>query len=275
MRDMRKVKNRVQFTLDNRQIALIFCGLLTVCVVLFALGVMVGRGINSVGLKPSAVAAPIPAAGADPAVALANLSSEAARNGAVTGEQPLPFTSSDINDNRSPASAPAATPENDDDNISAVVSSLRSGVAAPAPEAAAPAKKAAEPAAAPPVTPAAAPVAKKAAPAQQTMSESSALAEARAQIAAKAAAPASSSSNGKYTIQVGSFQDVGEATSMATRLQSKGYDCYVVTAEIPGMGTWHRVRIGHFRSRKDAKGYAGELKSKEGIDPFVAINPRP
>ena len=45
MRDLRKIKSKYEFKLDNKQIALLFGGALLVLVVVFALGVVVGKGL--------------------------------------------------------------------------------------------------------------------------------------------------------------------------------------------------------------------------------------
>ena len=42
MRDMRKIKNRHIFELDNRQMVLVFVGLIIICLFVFTAGVMVG-----------------------------------------------------------------------------------------------------------------------------------------------------------------------------------------------------------------------------------------
>lgn len=45
MRDLRKIKSKYEFKLDNKQIAFLLLGVLVVLVVVFALGVVVGKGL--------------------------------------------------------------------------------------------------------------------------------------------------------------------------------------------------------------------------------------
>lgn len=45
MRDLRKIKSKYEFKLDNKQIAFLLVGVLVVLVVVFALGVVVGKGL--------------------------------------------------------------------------------------------------------------------------------------------------------------------------------------------------------------------------------------
>lgn len=48
MRDLRKFRNKITLELDNRQIAFIFSGLLAILVIVFALGVVVGKGLGRI-----------------------------------------------------------------------------------------------------------------------------------------------------------------------------------------------------------------------------------
>jgi cell division protein FtsN len=57
---------------------------------------------------------------------------------------------------------------------------------------------------------------------------------------------------GEYTIQVSSFQTADEASAYAASLRRKGYSPYVVATQIAGKGTWHRVRVGVFRTPESA-----------------------
>jgi cell division septation protein DedD len=68
---------------------------------------------------------------------------------------------------------------------------------------------------------------------------------------------------GKYTVQVASFKTDIEAQKFAEELKSKGYPGFVKTVTIPGKGTVHRVRIGTFKTRKEAKLYGDNLKKTE------------
>ncbi|HEY8353488.1 MAG TPA: SPOR domain-containing protein [Methylophilaceae bacterium] len=53
-------------------------------------------------------------------------------------------------------------------------------------------------------------------------------------------------SNETYFLQVGAFQTEQEADNMKAKLALQGMEAIVQTAEIPGKGTWHRVRVGPF-----------------------------
>src|SRR3989337_384539 len=76
---------------------------------------------------------------------------------------------------------------------------------------------------------------------------------------------------GRYTVQIAAFQKEEEANQIVNNLKSKGYPAFIKTAEVPGKGTWYRVRIGTFTTRVTAKLYANNLKNLEPSIKFVFI----
>ena len=58
---------------------------------------------------------------------------------------------------------------------------------------------------------------------------------------------------GDYTIQVSSFQTMGEAKAYAGSLERKGFRPFIVAAEIRDKGTWYRVRLGRFSDEATAQ----------------------
>jgi cell division septation protein DedD len=55
------------------------------------------------------------------------------------------------------------------------------------------------------------------------------------------------------------------------RMKKRGYAAFIKENEIPEKGTWYRVRVGSFKNRASAERLAGELKSKEGLEPFITV----
>jgi len=54
------------------------------------------------------------------------------------------------------------------------------------------------------------------------------------------------------------------------KLKAKGYDAFVVEANIDGK-IWHRVRLGNFKTSREAETLAALVRLKEGFhDAFVA-----
>jgi cell division septation protein DedD len=87
---------------------------------------------------------------------------------------------------------------------------------------------------------------------------------------AKHEAPASA-----WSVQALASTDKKLASDWLQRLKAKGYEAFIVDADING-NTWHRLRIGNFEIRQDAENLRIELKAKEGFkDAFVAGNDKP
>jgi len=68
-----------------------------------------------------------------------------------------------------------------------------------------------------------------------------------------------------WTVQVYATTDPNQATSLARRLLSKGYDAYTLQAPMRGQ-TWYRVRVGRFSSRDRAREMELKLKQQEGLE---------
>lgn len=75
------------------------------------------------------------------------------------------------------------------------------------------------------------------------------------------ASTAPASGSGGYTLQVASNPDRAASDAVASELRGRGFDAYVVQAEIPGRGTWYRVRVGRFDSQAEAKAALQRLRS--------------
>ena len=56
-----------------------------------------------------------------------------------------------------------------------------------------------------------------------------------------------------YTVQIASVKDQKSADKLVEDLVKKGYPAYRSSGEVPGKGTWHRVRIGAFREKSEAE----------------------
>jgi len=70
-----------------------------------------------------------------------------------------------------------------------------------------------------------------------------------------------------FTVQTASGKDKKSAEKTVKALINKGYPAYVAMSEIPGKGTWYRVRIGEFKERKEAE----KTLSKLGKDKIKGI----
>jgi cell division septation protein DedD len=71
-----------------------------------------------------------------------------------------------------------------------------------------------------------------------------------------------------YAVQVAAVNGRTDADAIAKRFSSKGYAAYV---EVPpnGTGTVFRVRIGTFKTKREAETIAAKLQKEEQIKPWV------
>jgi cell division septation protein DedD len=67
-----------------------------------------------------------------------------------------------------------------------------------------------------------------------------------------------------WTVQVKSSPDKIFADRWVAQLKSKGYDAFVVAAEVNGK-TWHRVHVGRLPTRQEAESLRSTLESKEKL----------
>lgn len=67
---------------------------------------------------------------------------------------------------------------------------------------------------------------------------------------------------GKFTVQVGSYNDKEQAEARVASLQSAGFEARAVSVEIPKRGTWYRVQAGRFASRDEATRFGAQLRVK-------------
>jgi len=79
---------------------------------------------------------------------------------------------------------------------------------------------------------------------------------------AKSAMPKIDSS-GRYTVQIGAFQDQSQANRLLNSMKSKGYPVFIKQMESPDNKRWYRVRVGTFSTRDDAISYGDKIKEKE------------
>lgn len=74
---------------------------------------------------------------------------------------------------------------------------------------------------------------------------------------------------GDFTIQVSSFRSMDHASELKGRLSKKGYAAYVQSVDLNDKGTWHRVRIGSYRDKDGAERVASDLRSRESLPATV------
>jgi cell division protein FtsN len=82
-------------------------------------------------------------------------------------------------------------------------------------------------------------------------------------------APTEAAADGSWTVQLSAYQDRAEADRFAAGLRDKGYAPYIVEANIPGKGTWFRVRMGRFGSKDAASRYMDDFRRETAMSAIV------
>ncbi|MBW2038269.1 MAG: SPOR domain-containing protein [Deltaproteobacteria bacterium] len=68
-----------------------------------------------------------------------------------------------------------------------------------------------------------------------------------------------------YFVQVGSFREKEKAEALQDRLVKKGYKTHLFPVEIEGKGLWYRVRLGGYKSLKEAQAVKEKVAVNEAI----------
>jgi DedD protein len=231
-------KDKIEVSLDGRQIFYLFFGGAVIASMVFVLGVMVGQRVEARTQVDDVVAT---RAALDPLAALDQL------DGREGSDLLFPRTL------RGDGEEDATLAELDE--------ALSRGATGPAEgtERAAAAPSPVEPPAPSPVEP----------PAPAPPSAARAAEPARDPAGAREQAPAAKpepvrasdeAGETRFTLQLSSFQDRSEAESFLADLKGAGYRAHMVEAEVPGRGTWYRVRLGRYGS------YGEALRAKEKFE---------
>ena len=76
---------------------------------------------------------------------------------------------------------------------------------------------------------------------------------------------------GKFTAQVGSFNNQSEANARVSSLRAAGFEAYVASAELPGRGIWYRVQVGRFADRDEAAKAVAALRAKGAASAALVV----
>jgi cell division septation protein DedD len=295
LRDVERWKDKIEVRLDNRQVFFLFFGSAMVACMLFVLGVIVGKRLESRGRAEAPVVE-------DPLAALDRFADHAGAAGSVKTALPPALTfpkallgsstpgkperaertaSKTTLTTTAPTAVPAvaalSTPPN-----KKLAALPRPMVAAPvavapavAPEAKSEAKSEARATAPAPVKRVAVkPVLAKALPSavQTAAPTATKIAKGTGAVAAPAtlapSATRADKAKGGFALQLSSFQDRAEADAFAHRFAAQ--NAHVVVSEIPGKGTWYRVRVGSYASMKDATSAKTGFEHDHGVIAYVA-----
>tara|TARA_R110002096_G_scaffold77896_7_gene183330 strand:- start:72603 stop:73370 length:768 start_codon:yes stop_codon:yes gene_type:complete len=241
-------KDKIEVKLDERQVFYLFFGGAVIATLVFVLGVMVGRRVEARAVVEGGTTV------TDPLAALDRLESgeELAFPTALRGDE-ISLGAVDANLAKRPKPAvggPLVAPEAKN----------------PDAEAAEPAAKPltlAEPAKPEPADPDPEPEAK---PKPDTPDNA---AEDRGDEDDGDEEEPAKKSRKRFTLQVGSFQDKDEADTFFRTLQGGSYAPYMVEAEVPGKGTYFRVRVGGYTSFDEALDAKSSFEDSQHVIAYV------
>jgi len=272
LRDVERWKDKIEVRLDNRQVFFLFFGSALVACMLFVLGVIVGKRIESRGRADAPEIQ-------DPLAVLDRVNQPTV-TAAAPADQGLAFPKALIGSagarskpiGLSPRPVVVPTPVTTGKGVQATTAA-NANVNAASSAGAASVVRAAE-SAAPKAAPSAAPrpilAAKPPAPAP-TRSPSSAgpiVVKTPAAPRPVTAAASDTPPKGRFTLQLSSFPDRTEADAFARRFSAQG--AFIITSEIPGKGTWYRVRMGNFASAQEATTAKANFEKQHNVIAYVA-----
>jgi cell division protein FtsN len=223
-----------EIQLNGKQLVFLFMAATVVSVVIFLCGVLVGRGVKTERAVSSADAAAV-AAVAEPAPPPAAVATPPAAGTDPTAAAPPPDVGDLTYFNR--LQKKTQPPED-----------LRAALAPPAP---AEREKLSVMTAPPPPAPAPRP---------------SPAAAAAGPSIVRSPSPSVTAADG-YAVQVAAVPE-HDADTIAKRLSSKGYGVFVVApgAAAPAL---YRVRVGRFKTRREAESVASKLQKEEQFKPWI------
>jgi DedD protein len=266
-RNAERWRDKIELRLDNRQVFFLFFGSAVVACMLFVLGVMVGKRIESRG---QAAAPELQ----DPLAALDRAHKPAAGVAAAAPQLTFPNT----------LIAPPARPKSATTKLAVAAPVAKPVVATPVagmtvakplaapvakPVVAAPVPKPV-PALAPqppkPIAPTAGPQAPR--PIAPVAAPPKPIAPAASASKPGAMAPAAdpAKAKGKFTLHLSTFATAEEAKAFAQQYPG----AFVISGEVPGRGVAHRVRYGNFPSFKDATAAKDSFEKQHGTIALVA-----
>lgn len=264
-RDPELYKDKVEVSLDGRQIFYLFFGGSVVVGIVFVLGVLVGRRVEARGHVDRASTH----SATDPLAALDRLEGNGGLSfqGSLTGKDapnPVEKTIDGIEKARAakpvvadkpvvvdkPAdkvkveeakAGPVVKPEPEVKKLEVKKSEVKSEVKSEK-------KSDAEP--------------KKSEPKLDAKAEAKTekKPEPKPDLEAKAVVKPEGESKARYTLQLSSFQDRAEAEAFLSSVKAQGFTAQITQADVEGKGTFYRVRTGTYRSMEAATAAKGELE---------------
>jgi cell division septation protein DedD len=251
MRDLQHWKDKVELSLDGRQVFFLFFGGAVLACLLFALGVMTGRRLEARAIALDTPSTEDPLAALDQ---LGDLEDEDLSYHRVLTKEGNRSARKDVA-KAAPARALVPAPMGKPVPPPAPVG--KPATPKPVPHAAIEEQATADAPAAPPVLKA---EAKERAP----------LPRLEPKPAAKPEPKVADVGQAHFTLQLSAFSAKKDADELVHRVQAAGYKPFVVTSDIPGKGVLFRVRVGDYASKDAAIAEKSAVESKLKVAAYLA-----
>ena len=282
LRDIERWRDKIEVRLDNRQVFFLFFGSALVACMLFVLGVIVGKRLESRGravspeiedplaLLDKVATSPRPAQTAVTfPQALFGAANKASAGDKHAKKAMLPAAATTPDDEpaaRKPLAVAAHEAKVEEGNALAPAAPVTETKPAPAKPMA---KLGNKPMVVASAEKSSAPAPNKAKPAEVQETKPAVIPPvAKPAAIPKVAASSESKSKGRFALQLSSFQDKSEAEAFAQKFDSERP--YMVVSEIEGKGTWYRVRVGDYASAKDATAAKQSFEKKHNVIAYIA-----
>ena len=292
MRDLQHWKDKVELSLDGRQVFFLFFGGAVIACMLFALGIMTGRRLEARAIALETPSAEDPLAALDQ---LGDLEDEELTyhraltkdsRGATRSKDPAAAMSDPESSHAKPAlkPTPVTPPKAGPAKPGAVVPGRPTSASlteptddADAPVAARPAAVAAKPALSAPVVAKSASVAPKPAPVAPAAAKPASGTPvagkpvlAQNPLKGEAKESAVDPAQAHFTLQLSAFAARHDADDFMHRVQAAGYRAFVVSSDLPGKGVMYRVRVGDYATKDAAMAEKGAVEKKLKVSAYLA-----
>jgi DedD protein len=239
MRDLDRWKDKVELSLDGRQIFFLFFGSAIGACLIFVLGVLIGKRLEARAIAMS------PAPVEDPLAALDQLGDADDANDGLTFHKALTHDKKADKAEKAEPVASMPTP---------VVEAKPEPKVEPKPE---------------PPKPALAAKPEPAQPKPEPKVAAAPLPAGKPQVVAAAPKKPDVAAS-HFTLQLSAFPEKSDAEEFMKKIQSAGYKPFLVSSEVPGKGLFYRVRVGDYTTRQAALDAKNEFERKQRLIAYVA-----
>jgi cell division septation protein DedD len=247
-------KDKIEVSLDGRQIFYLFFGGAVIATLVFVLGVMVGRRVESRSVAETGSPATDPLAALDRLEGSDDLAFPAALRGddVLLGSVDATLAGRNRVAKENMATGGPSAPDAAHDKATPAEPTSPGKTATPAAAVAPDAKG-------------------KPAKVEKAVVKPEAVAEAEPDLDEEKVIeePKAKAKRRRFTLQVGSFQDKEEADTFFRGLRGSPYDPYMVEADVPGKGKYFRVRVGGYGSFDEAVAAKTEFEASQHVIAYV------